>query len=202
VTQVNDVVRIKMCAEMFGQEICNVFYYLVSVWTGNADFDDVANSFLGNVRDPIQALQDEDLTYQELVIDNVTNGVDFLILPLTGSGTRTNVEALPSFNALTFGLVRTTKLTRNGSKRLGGFSEDQISGNDVTMSGAAQAQLKNALSAFLQDQSPAVEYQLKPIIVGRNPNGSLDLTRINLVSGITNPTVSTQNSRKATRSGA
>lgn len=196
-TNVGDILRINGCQSMFGQQICNTFYYVVGLWTGNSSLSDVANAFTTEVIVPLKTVQSSSLTWDTIQIDNITNGVEFYERAIDIQGDGQGSPALPSYVALTAKLGRSSKITRNGSKRIAGLKEDDVSGNDVVLSQGEIDNIIGALEVSLADGDPPANYEMSPVIVGRNSNGTYDLGRVNNVSSVQlNQFISTQNSRK------
>lgn len=198
---VGDVIRIKACQEIFGQAICNVFYYLVATWTGNADLGNVLDEFLATVVGPVKTMQTPDLSYRNLRADNITNDLDFAELDGNWTGTYASSETQAPFIACGFRLSRTTKLTRPGAKRISGIAEEICNDGVVDPEAALFDDVKDALMATLPINSPgAGDGVLAPVIVGRNIDGSYDLSRLNPITGaVVQPNVTSQNSRKVGR---
>lgn len=198
-TQVNDILKVTMCAELFSEQVCNVFFYVVKVWTGNADLSDVANNFISQVINPIRAIQSSSLEYQQVAVENVTDGLEFVEVSYVQTGSVGGTPALPSYVAATFKLGRTTKITRNGSKRFAGITEADVIDNNTNFLTSQTDPIEAALAADLDVVVSSVsEGTLGPVIVGRDVLGHLDLARINAVSfGLLSQNISSQVSRKA-----
>ncbi len=198
---VGNVLKLTDCQTLFGQSLCNVFYYLVSVWTGNADIDDVLTDWIAGVLPTIIPIQHGDLTHIEVAAENVSTGLEFGSQAIAVSGGIVAAPSLPSYVAASFRLERTTRLTRPGFKRLGGVPENLVDDNDYDVGLAAVIAAANVMGAVVNMTTPAPgDGQLTPVIVGRNTDGSLDLTRVapvTSVSPILN--ISTQVSRKPGR---
>jgi len=192
---IGNILRITQCQQIFGETACNVFYYLVAAWTGNLDLDDVIDEFIDAVATPLQPLQSAAVSTIQIRVDNVSTGLEFAertngLLSGTATG-----EAAPSYMAAGFRLNRTTGVTRNGAKRFTGVTEGHISGQTWSPYDDAPAiAMANALAA---DLILDVNDELSPVIVGRQANGSLDLTKLNPVASATPlQYLTTQNSRK------
>ena len=193
--QVGDILRFTACQNLFGETACNVFYYVVAAWTGNLSYSDALDEFLTAVGAKQAAMQSTAVTWEQIKVENVTNGVDFDIktsgLPSGG----TTGDSLPSYVAAGFRLDRETGVTRNGFKRVAGIIEAQVLGNVFT--GASDGDTVAYANALNDSLILDVNDELVPVIVGRNANGTLDLTRINNITTVTiKPNITTQNSRK------
>lgn len=198
---VGDVIRIKACQEIFGQSICNVFYFLVAAWTGNADLTDVIDSFTGTVIGPLLTMQTDDLTYVNIRADNITDDLGFAEEDVSLVGSYPGSETQAPFIAVGFRLTRQTKLTRPGAKRISGVSEAIVNDGTIDPLAALWGIILTALAAPLVINTPSPgDGLLSPVIVGRNPDGTYDLSRLNPVSGAAIQTnITSQNSRKVGR---
>lgn len=194
---VGDILRINGCQSLFGQQVCNVFYYVVGTWTGNSSLQDVADKFKDEVINRIKTVQSNALTWEAIKIDNITDGVEFYEEGIDIQGDGAGSPPLPSYVALGVKMGRKTKLTRNGSKRIAGLKEDDVQDNEHVLSVGEQANITLAVSAQLEDAQPAVNFGLEPVIVGRNSDGTYDLNRVNGISSVQlSSFITTQNSRK------
>lgn len=135
----------------------------------------------------------------QVLIEDVTVPLEFGFSSWVWNGTQAGTIA-PPFVSASFRQVRGNKTTRNGYKRISGLSENDIV-NGV-MASAYLAELETSLIELYVDPIALTfpddrNVTLTPIIVGRNTDGSLDLTRTQeVVGGILEKNVSTQNTRK------
>lgn len=194
-----DVFRITSCAELFGQQVCNVFYYLVAAWTGAVSLEDVIDEFIDSILDPTRVVQSSSVVYNNVsLVDAMTPSVAFE-KPFTDAGLYTTTAAMPSYVAFGVKLVRDTPVTRNGSKRIAGVCEGQIVGNDVTsLPAGAQAAIEAAYAADLSvTGSVGGSATLIPVIVRFSPLDPYQVVEANPITEAQfKTTVTTQNSRK------
>jgi len=202
---VGDILQIIDRQVFSSEQILNVYFYRVVTLEPAATYLDIRQAFLNVVMPAVRAFQHVNLVHNGIIIKNLTNGLDLDEGPINLAGLGTAGEALPSLVALSFRLVRSTLLTRHGSKRIGGLAESQTSGNAFV---GAQANLDAAAAAFAGDitVTGTVDHDvvLEPVIIGRHLSGSpnageLDLTRINPVQAAQFIRVSSQVSRRAGR---
>lgn len=201
-TQVGHILRITACAEILSQEVCNVFYYLVAVWTGNASLDDIFDPFKTDLIDKVCALQSTSFTWTNFRIDNLSDGLGFAEYGLTKPGQLAGHFNSPSYVASGWKLNRATKLTRAGFKRFAGVCEDQHENNHYEPNDApAVAALEAALAADLAIDTPNPgDGVLSPVIVGRTASGGYDLNRVSpIISASKQYYITTQTSRKQGR---
>lgn len=194
-----DVFRITSCAELFDQQVCNVFYYLVAAWTGNVSLEDVIDEFIATVLDAVNDIQSSSLVYSNVALaDAMTPSVAFE-KPYTAAGAYATSPSLPSYAAFGFKLVRSTPVTRNGSKRFAGVCEDQVTGNDITsLPAGSQATIEAALAANLEVTGTVDgSATLIPVIVRFSPLDPYQVVEANpITEAQMKVAVTTQNSRK------
>lgn len=206
---VGDIIKITDFQTFLGQEMQNVFFYRITAIPVPTDPDtvdeQVCRSYNAVVRTNIVPLQESSCSHGVTRMDNLTNGIDFAAVNVPVIGGIVG-DAEPSFLAYNFVLRRTTKVTRNGSKRIGGLDEGGVSGNGITTVGSLLTALGTAMAAPLSYAAGGLSVPFAdPVIVGRKiigtgPKGpiyGLDLTKINDISSAAFTAVSTQRSRKA-----
>lgn len=200
--QVGDVLRITACQEILSQRVCNIFFYSVALWTGNATLQDILNEFKTDVVDKVTPLQSGALEWVNLRLDNVSNDLDFQEMAISAFGGKSAATPASSFVASSWRLIVGTKLTRAGYKRFAGVTPSQIVNNDYQPNDApAVGNLETALQAELHDGTfPGTDFRITPVVVGRNTDGSYDLNRVNPIDSCGMMTyVTSQNSRKPGR---
>lgn len=208
---VGDIVRVIDFQSFLGQLMENVFFYRITaipVAYPDATIDEtVCLAYNAKVRSLMIALQESSCTHGITRMENVTNGIDFAEVNVPVDGGIVG-DAEPSFMAYNFVLRRTTAITRNGSKRIGGLDEGGVSGNGITVVGAALTALAVAMAEPLEYPSGGLSVPFaEPVIVGRKKYVTsegkdayeLDLTKINPIASAAFTAVSTQRSRKAGR---
>jgi hypothetical protein len=206
---VNDIVKITDFQLYLGQLMENVFFYHIDAIptpaSGLTVEEELCRSYEVDVRLFMIAFQETSCSHGIVRMDNVTNGIDFAELndPVAGAIVG---DAEPSFLAYNFVLRRTTGITRNGSKRIGGLDEGGSSGNGITTISTLLTAFATAMAAPLLDNTaPTPVAYAHPVIVGRKVVGTgshgpiygLDLTKINPIASAAFTAVSTQRSRKA-----
>lgn len=196
-----DLLQITAFQEYLGQVCLNVFYFRWSSapTVDNSYLEPLWNDFRDEVLDFMIPLQVEQVIHNNLQIKNLSNGVDFYEDDpnLTGSIEAPDTEILPSYFALGFKMIRDSLVTRNGSKRIVGVPEGNVSGNEYVGDPVAISDFENALVANLEVGLVTVAF---PIIVKRpipTPAGS-DYV-YSSVNGAQFQGVTTQNTRKQGR---
>lgn len=199
---VGDVIRIRGCQVLLGESLCNVFYYVVSIWTGNLTLDDVLDEFRAVVVSILTGKQTNDLEWTDMNADNLNDPDEFVERPITQFGSSID-QTMPAYVAFGVQLVRTTKQTRHGGKRLAGFGEEHWVDGVFTPEAATVISVEAACSAVLDiDPGGGDQIFMEPVIVGTGILGQPDPARINLVKQAVLRRDTTQNSRKGyTRAG-
>lgn len=204
---IGDILKITQNQSFLGQLLQNVYFYRVlSLPTppeGETVYDHIVLRFNADVGIPMRVLQSTACNHTVYRVDNLTNGIDFSEQTINVPGTM-GEEASPSYNALNFILRRSTALTRNGSKRVGGLGEQASNGNTCIIAAGTLAAYANAVAdgLFTADALP-VKFA-EAVIVGRTlvpasdpPSYELDLSKINPIASAAFTAMSTQRSRKA-----
>ena len=125
----NDILRITDRQVLYGQTVLNVYFYQLQDTGefGEGYLDSIALHFTEAVVTPVSAIQSPDIQHNEIYLENLTNGVDILTYadgyPLVGTNTG---AALPPFVSAGFQLIRESRATRNGSKRIAGIREADV----------------------------------------------------------------------------
>jgi len=203
---VGDILQITDVQDTLLQTALNVYFYRVESLETLADYDDVQGAFKLQIIDNCTPLQSSSWTaHTRIVIKNLTNAVDIAEFPYNLVG-EVSGDAAPSFTALSFRLVRSTAITRHGSKRIGGITESMTVGNDLAAGvNTLTTALADAMAApLVVDGTVDHDITLVPVIVGRIPQGEpnageLDLSVINPVSSVQFIRVTTQTTRRAGR---
>lgn len=194
---VGDIFRITDCQTLLGQNVCNILYYTVAVWTGNVTLDDVIDDFIDTFISGVRLQQHPDLTHTEIKVENLTSGLEFLNRNVSIVGANpTATEVAPSMVAFSLTKNPSTRITRPGGMRLAGVWEGAMNGNQSTLSVAEKADITNAMIADLTGGITPDEFVLTPTIVGTLPTGGPDLTRTQTFLTASFNGLTTQNSRK------
>lgn len=202
--QIGDIVQVTHKYQAAGETALNVFYYEITAQT-QADeplltwLDELSTQWDTGLRE----IWHTSTISTSIRADNLTNGVEFAEIATGWNGNQAG-EPAPSFVAIPVRLNRTTKVTRNGSKRISGITEDLFNGNAVVLSGNQAPGIYTycATSYLFTDVDGAGnDVQITQRIVGRTKNAQgvyeLDLAKVNPIGGVViGANISTQNSRK------
>lgn len=199
-----DILRLKSFGSYLGQSFLNVWFYEVNTVTnGTVNLFRMAQAWGNGFGSSVLPSLSTSLSVNRIVIDNLTDGLEFadigVVLPGGAAG-----DNAPSSLAFGVDLIRTTKITRQGYKRFPGVPEGTVSGNVQSIPAAQVTAIEDFCDAslFLQDYDTlGNDLLLNHVIVGRTKNAQdvyeLDLTKINPVSSAqVRAFVSTQNTRK------
>jgi hypothetical protein len=145
----------------------------------------------------IEAIQSVGVVHTTLWYDNLTNTAEYFSWDWSSEIGLITGEMLPAYVALSFMLRRTTKTTRNGSKRYVGLVEPWVEDGTFVGTTAAIETVQDALGADIIHDVGGDEYTLNPVIIGRDPDtGELELGNWNPIRNGVFRGVSSQNSRK------
>jgi hypothetical protein len=204
---VGNILKLTDTQFYLNQLVENIYFYRVDeVPTppeGVGLYEYIASRFSVIVATPAARLQHNALFHKIIRVDNLSNGIDFFELAVSLQG-QVAGEGASSFEALNFVLRRSTKATRNGSKRLGGLSEASTNANSFVGSASDLAVFEAALASPLLTSDATPDPFATPVIVGRqktiNDEGKevyvLDLAKLNPIQSAGYTAVSTQRSRK------
>jgi len=183
-----------------GQNLFNIYHYrVVSINDAATDLIDLYNQFVLNVLPTIIEVQSFDLTHVEIMVNNLTNGIDFYQDAISVDGLVT-ASVDDAFTAYGVRLNRTNGVTRSGQKRIGGVPESGVQNSLLLAPFLSSVQLMaNAFCDFQRaGVGPVYDAVWRPVIIGRTSTGAYDLTRWQPFDTATaNPYVSSQVSRKA-----
>lgn len=200
----NDIIRIVALGTYLNQEISNVFFYKIGAGSTGALIPEAWLTDWATLFEfEVLASLATSLTYNRLVFDNLTDGLEFADVVIDINGGRLG-DPLPSSVAMGVKLARTTKVTRNGSKRYPGITEETGNGNSIILTQPAIDLIEGFHTQVLNipDYDGAGgNLNLLNVIVGRTKNlegvYELDLTKVNTVSDAeVKAQLTTQNSRK------
>lgn len=182
-----------------GKNFLNTYTYRATAVLPELTYNRVALRFEAAIIEVVDDVQSVDLLHERISIDNLSNGLDEYTLDIADVGVQPQpVNDLST--AISFTLRRSSKLTRNGGKRIGGLTDGTFNQNvmDVLFQAECDSIATNMASAlFVTVTGIGTVGILEPVIVGRFPDNSYDLSRINDVAGVTyHIGASTQVSRK------
>lgn len=201
----NEVIEIGVRCRWLGQEVMNVWQYVVLSPPVPANVAQVLEAYWNHVKTTYRAIVPtsggnvfESLTLKSLTYPLGDYG-EFAIPLAERAGTRavgTEPQALPPFNAVGVRLTVATRATRPGQKRFPFMVELDNANGSVQNSIATPV---NAHMAVMVEEmllgAPAATTNLGPIVVRKFANGAVNTTQP--VTGyVTNLNVTTQNSRK------
>lgn len=194
----NDIVSIQMKQTFLGKNVVNKLFYRISSVPVGTDILEIFDKISEALILSMITVQSERLFHDEQIYLNETNKVDIFTTSFGASGLVVGFEDLPSSNAFGGKKVVSSRLTRPGAIRLAGVTETSVDGNSIV---TATIVALGAIGTELADtqvhvDSTGKEMILDPVVVGRLPDGSLDLTKVQEVQFVGTWRVTTQVSRK------
>lgn len=194
---IGDVLRVTACGNLLGETFCNVFYYIVAIWTGNVTVEDVKSQFLAEVIDILRAVQVDNLTWTNCNVENMMDDDEFWEAVFARPGEAVD-NARPAFVAAGVQLLRTKKNTRHGAKRICGMGDANFTDGEFTPTAPFILAIEDACKASLeQDDLAGNAFEVNPVIVGTDlVTGLPDPTITNPIKNAALRRVTTQNSRK------
>lgn len=132
-----NIIRVLDKQTYLGEQVLNVYFYRVVPAGTITIWDPIVDYFVDEVVPAVCGIQHAALTHTELFFENLTNGLDILSVPLTTGnvGLVSSGDASPPFVSYGFQLLRESRATRHGYKRIAGVPEVNISSGEV-VSGA------------------------------------------------------------------
>lgn len=193
-----DVLRLTDRQTLLGQQVLNVYFFRVTSITGLASnyLEVFCTWFDEHVVDPVTATQHQELAHVELYAENISNGVDIFTFTdgypkdgLIGAG-----EVMPPFVSWGIQLIRESRVTRNGYKRIGGVSEGAVSDGVIEASYAGV--VATAAEAMDDDWVDGIITLAEPIILKRPFVVPLITYEYSSIGDAVYKAVGTQNTRK------
>lgn len=176
----------------YGQSMKNVFHYIATL-NQDDDQDKVAVAFDTTILEELSYIQSAAVLYTEIRVANLTGFLaDFSMTPTIPDGAVVG-DVCADFVAIPFRYVRTSKETRNGSKRFAGLTEANAEVGGFTSAFFTQM---TALAVFLGGQISGGGIVCDPVILHKP-----DISGVWLFNEVANVLPlnrqTTQNSRKA-----
>lgn len=159
-----DIYQILDKQTLLGQEVLNVYYYKSDGGSG-LQAEDLGDAFIDQMLPDIVAMQSNELVHTEIQVNCVTNLDDFHIHPLvTGNIGEFTQSVNDPFGAYGFELIRSTRATRNGSKRIGGVpdtvvTDGVISSGAITLADTLATTMGGNLIAGGADFTPQIRHK-------------------------------------------
>ena len=190
---VNELFKVTMSGSYVSQVWNNVFWYYNTTGVGNLNLPNVADSFDSEVTPDMAAAMNANVTLTNIRVAHVNGELaDYNRTPSVTSGTNAGADC-PPFIAAGIRLLRTTKETRNGYKRIVGMVEEDMTA--TTWLGGYQTLLSNLATAIEEalDMGGSLD-NLDPVIVRTVTPTSWVYNPLAGTQIVARPT--TQNSRK------
>lgn len=173
---VGDVVSLNVSYTLAGQLCRNIYWYQIATASDEFLGEEIGESFAQWIADNVAIWQTTSVQYERIQVDNWTDGLSFGEYNASGVNGLDSAPTMPSYVAVGYVLLRGSKLTNNGYKRIAGFSEDLTSGNDWNPAAGQYSNLV-ALSDELAEPvdlvGAAKTGSMIPIIVRRPDSGNI-----------------------------
>jgi len=187
----DDVVEITSNYILDGEPMSNIWKYELQQ---DSDATEILTQFDNVIGAAIRSIQSSSLSWVNLTMRNLTDGASEAELTYNPqpAGARSG-EFMPTFTAYAFKLVRSTNLTGQGQKRIGGCAESDVQGN---LPAAPIIPSLNTLAGLIGSpiSLPSVTGDMVPVIY--RPAIGLEPVKVNVVQSALFTRISTQNSRK------
>lgn len=194
----NDVVRVTVDQTYDTQTCLNVFYYKINdPFTTPYDPADLGMLFWEWVEENWRGLVNVSVIFNRVIIENLDGDLDYgeyIIPPAEQNGLHSGEQAA-SFLAFALQLNRTSRLTRQGAKRLVGVSETHMNVYGV-LTLDAKTRLQNVADDFAMDLVAGLVTIMHPVIVGFPNDNRPDRVEVPIDTATAKDIVSSQNSRK------
>ena len=195
-----DLLELILQQRYLNEIMINVFQFRLDSATASVPEQDIVSNLTPDLVTAMQPLQSAAVSYELATLNNLSDPLFFATYSPATSGTLTCTDNTASLVAASFRLVRSTKITRDGGKRIGGLCDESFDSNtlDPTYTGYAAAFISFMESSHTYTDGGGNPYTLLPVIIGRDSvTGQYDLTRVNGISAcLLSPTTSSQVSRK------
>ncbi len=197
---IGDLIRFTVFQTLYSENIQNIWYYEVNNMNGVAGLSNLVTAFIDDLISDWTPVVTEDVIFDRLLAENLTNGLDFEDVGLDFTGDLALVAA-NSATAVSMKLNVSTRETRPGGKRISGIPEDRISGNTFIKTVEAWNVFEAGVGLGISwvDSPPDNSIFAAPMVIGTDPiTKKLDLERFQRINnGDVRSTVTTQASRRA-----
>lgn len=193
-----DVVRFTVKAAYDSQLVLNVFYYQIGALGGSSLTPaDIGLNFWTKVKAAWRGIVATPVSFDRILIENLDGDLsygEYVIPTAEQAGLATGV-AMASYEAYAIKFNRTSRLVRNGAKRIVGVTETGVDAFGVLTSAYFTA-VQALADVFAQDLLLGAVVVAAPVIVGF-PNENRPLRVVVNIDTATAATVTTtQNTRK------
>lgn len=198
---VDDVIAIELKQDYIEQSIVNILFYKIVDIVGGIILNELLDLLAETIVDFITPAQNDELDHVEQIINNLTDEISQHLATYSASGAASATNLAASFLAVGLKKGVSSRITRPGAIRIAGLNEGNFVGNELeagyisTVNGVAV----DLGSTLIINDGEGTVATFNPVIVGRNPDGSFDTSRINDVTSFGLPRLTTQSSRKPER---
>lgn len=176
------------------QQVINTYYFVQTAGAGTADA--LVAAFKADMLPELIAVQSTFLTHESIEVINLDDPTDFYEEALSASNVGTvSGEMAPVFVAWGYRLLRASRLSRNGYKRIAGVGEADLGDGDAASAALTRLNaLATVMGGTITDTVTSSTW--KPVIMSRSGVAPNIVYTPNDVSGAEYISVTSQNSRK------
>lgn len=193
-----DVIRMTMVQKYDEQQCLNVFYYKVGVLGGGGITPAVAGeNFWEHVEDNWRIVTSDEVTFDRVLVENLDGDLSYgeYVIPDAERHGQVTTESMAAFVAVGIKLNRTSRLTRNGAKRIVGITESSVDQFGVLSAGAYTV-FQELADVFADDLMAGAAVFAEPVIVGFPNDNRLARVEVSIDTATVATVITTQNSRK------
>lgn len=196
--QQDDVISIQFNQTLYQQDLLNKLFWRIVNVVGQIIMEEMLVFLIDEFIDIMIPAQIDSLAHTDQKVLNETDGVSFMLFDELGVGSIADDGEAPSYMATGMTKAIETRITRPGGIRLAGVPSSGVQDNELT---PAMTLLYQPIADWLEVEHTYVDsgggqLTLEPVVVGRAPDGSLDLTRVNKVTSVGNIRLTSQVSRR------
>lgn len=187
-----DIFKLTLVSTVGGQTLNNVFHYRQTIGLTNGNI--LAQEWINEILPDLKPIISSSTQFRSLNWYNYNDIADFGVDDsILGEAGTVGGETLPTFTAWAFQYNRTTRATRNGSKRFGTISEtDNQNGNASPLALPKLTTAAASLGQFINFGGTEV---WRPVIARLSTDGA-SVVLTNDVRDVSYKRITSQNTRK------
>jgi len=170
----SDAYELRHLQSVLGQDCLNIWH--AEKLEASFTAADIAVAYRDTLLAPMRSVQADGLTHIDLQVKSLSDPNDFGGLSLASVAGNIVGEEMPAFTAWAIRLIRSSRVTRHGQKRLAGVSEASVS-NGIAVASIITSMNSTVLPAMFADWVKQDMTALpKPMLIKRikytTPSGS------------------------------
>jgi hypothetical protein len=177
----------------------NKLFWKITSAVGVIIIEEILDALATWVVTQLTLVQSTSLVHSEQLFLDESDGLGVYLAAFSKSGDAGTGDLGPSFLAMSLTKGVGNRLTRPGGLRIGGVMEAASEGNVLTTEYLAAL---NGIGAEFEAPKQFIDsgggmLEFTAVVVGRTPEGALDLARVNTVTNFSSPRLTSQVSRRA-----